>query len=101
MRCVACAAEMQLIRAEPDQSMLLSGKELRTFECPNCHRTEQTLAFTRNIEQIAAERMPLSPQSSWGADIRQTFVEAAQRGWEHAVAASRKLIAALASRLNA
>ena len=100
MRCVACAVEMQLIQAEPDHSMLLSGQELRTFECPNCRRIEQTLVFTRNIEQIAGERMPLPSRSSRGADIRHTLVKAAQRSWGHAVAASRKLIAALTSRLN-
>ena len=100
MRCVACAAEMQLIRAEPDQSMLLSGKELHTFECSNCHRIEQTLVFTRNIEQIAGERMLLPSRSSWGPDIRHTLLKAAQRSWGHAVAASRKLIAALTFRLN-
>jgi hypothetical protein len=50
MRCIACAGEMQLIRSEPDQSMLLSGQQLCSFKCPNCHHIEQTLVFTRNME---------------------------------------------------
>jgi DNA-directed RNA polymerase subunit RPC12/RpoP len=100
MRCVACGAEMLLIRAEPDQSMLLSGQELRTFECPNCQRTEQTLVFTRSIEEIPGERMLLPSRSSWGPDIRHTLLKAAQRSWGQAVAGSRKVIAALTFRLN-
>jgi hypothetical protein len=40
MRCIACAGEMQLIRSEPDQSMLLSGQQLCSFKCPNCHPIE-------------------------------------------------------------
>src|SRR2546426_4811549 len=87
---------MQLIRAEPDQSMLLSGQELHTLQCPKCHRIEQRLVFTRNIEQIAGERMQL-PRLSWGPDIRHTLLKAAQRSWGQAVAASRKVIAALTS----
>src|SRR6478752_4636314 len=88
---------MQLIRAEPDQSMLLSGQELHTLQCPKCHRVEQRLVFTRNIEQIAGERMLLPSRSSWGPDIRHTLLKAAQRSWGQAVAASRKVIAALTS----
>jgi len=38
MRCVACGLEMRVVRALPDQSMLVSGKELRTFQCPSCDR---------------------------------------------------------------
>jgi hypothetical protein len=57
MRCVACGLEMRVVRALPDQSMLVSGKELRTFRCPSCDREQQQLVFTRVIEQFATERM--------------------------------------------
>jgi hypothetical protein len=100
MRCIACAAEMQLVGSEPDQSMLLSGQELRTFLCPTCGRTEQTLVFTRNIEEIAGEQMLLPSRSRRGPDIRDTLLKAAQRSWQYAGTALRNAITALRSWLN-
>jgi hypothetical protein len=100
MRCIACAAEMQLVGSEPDQSMLLSGQELRTFQCLACGRSEQTLEFTRNIEEIAGERMLLPSRSRSGPDIRDTLLKAAQRIWQHAGTALRNAVTALRSRLN-
>jgi len=100
MRCIACAAEMLLVGSEPDQSMLLSGQELRTFQCPTCGRTEQTLVFTRYIGEIAGERMLLPSQASWGTETRRTLLSAAQRSWQQTVTALRNAIRALRSRLN-
>jgi hypothetical protein len=64
MRCVACGLEMRLVRALPDQSMMVSGKELRTFQCPRCDREEQQLVFTRVIDRFRTERMQFPARSS-------------------------------------
>ena len=86
MRCVACAAEMLVVLAMPDQSMIVSGKELCTFECPRCHSQRKQFVFTRNIEQLSSERMLLPSASSTWRPAINTLLVAAQRAWLRAVA---------------
>jgi hypothetical protein len=64
MRCVACGVEMQLVRTVPDNSMMASGRELGTFECPRCHGKAQRLMSTTDITPFATERMQLPTVSS-------------------------------------
>jgi hypothetical protein len=89
MRCVACAVEMQVVRAVPDQSMILSGKELRTLECPRCHGRRQQFVLTRNIEQLSSERMLLPSASTWRPLIKDTVRAAVRRAWMRAVGMRR------------
>jgi len=69
MRCVACGVEMQIVRKVPDQSMMVTGHELHTFECPGCGGKEQRLVFTRNIDQLHTEPMHLPPPISTSGDL--------------------------------
>jgi hypothetical protein len=64
MRCVACGVDMELVRAVPDNSMMVSGREIGTFECPRCHAKAQRLMSTHEIEPFASERMQLPAISS-------------------------------------
>src|SRR6266403_1339878 len=86
MHCVACAAEMLVVLTVPDQSMIASGKELRTFECPRCHSQRQQFVFTRNIEQLSSEQMLLPSSSSTWRPAINTLLVAARRAWLRAVA---------------
>jgi hypothetical protein len=79
MRCVACGVEMRIVRKVPDQSMMVTGHELHTFECPGCGSKEQRFVFTRNIDQLHPEPMHLpSPISTSGALIRHKMSVAAR-----------------------
>jgi hypothetical protein len=59
MRCVACGVEMQIVRKVPDQSMMVTGHELHTFECLSCQSKEHRLVFTHIIDELPTERMHL------------------------------------------
>jgi hypothetical protein len=98
MRCIACGVEMQLISAVPDQSMMLSGQELRTFECPHCHRSERTLTFTRTIKPLPTERIVLSSPSRWRPAVPDLLFRAARQLWARVAAASQSVMAALRDR---
>jgi hypothetical protein len=87
MRCVACGAEMQVVSAVLEQSMLLSGQELRTFDCPHCHRSERSLASTRTIGQLPTERMVLPSSTVWRSDIPEIALAAGRRVWTRVVEA--------------
>ena len=47
MLCISCGTEMRLVRVEPDDTMMVTGFEHQTFECPSCRETERRLTFTR------------------------------------------------------
>jgi hypothetical protein len=85
MRCVACGVEMRVVRALPDQSMMVSGKELRTLQCSRCDREEQQLVFTHVIEQLPALRMQLPGRSSasrrTGVRSLPNVAQALDRAW--------------------
>jgi hypothetical protein len=72
MLCISCGTEMRLVRVQPDDTMMVTGYEYQTFECPSCQETERRLTFTREptpqpgqpapIEQAA----PVPPASTNG-----------------------------------
>jgi hypothetical protein len=47
MLCISCGTEMRLVRVQPDDTMMVTGYEYQTFECPSCRETERRLTFTR------------------------------------------------------
>src|SRR5262245_31664932 len=59
MRCLPCGTEMRFVGVVPYQAMVQT-RELRTFECPNCGRTEQRLVFAHSIGSFPSERMQLA-----------------------------------------
>jgi hypothetical protein len=72
MLCISCGTEMRLVLVQPDDTMMVTGFEYQTFECPSCKETERRLTFTREptpqpgqpapIEQAA----PVPPASTNG-----------------------------------
>jgi hypothetical protein len=76
MRCMACGADMILMKAVEDDTMAVSGFERRTFMCSVCYDVERRLAFNKHgrerdtetmlvlTEQpIAVEAPPIAPAS--------------------------------------
>ena len=61
MRCLACGAEMHLIEAKPDETLMFSGHEQHTFECSGCHLHVRRLVSTHEIGPFPEERMRLPP----------------------------------------
>lgn len=47
MLCISCGTEMRLVRVQPDDTMMVTGYEHQTFECPSCQETERRLTFRR------------------------------------------------------
>jgi hypothetical protein len=48
MRCVPCGAEMHLVQAVGDDTMMVPGYEHHTFECSACREVERRLTFNRS-----------------------------------------------------
>lgn len=46
MRCIACGAEMQVVRVERDDTMMVPGYERQTLQCPACNEVERRLVFS-------------------------------------------------------
>jgi hypothetical protein len=65
MQCLQCGAEMRLVAATRDETMMVPGYEDQAFECPGCGEREQRRIF-RGVnapaaatgEHIAAELPP-------------------------------------------
>jgi len=47
MLCLACGAEMRLVEVVEDTTMLVSGYEHQTWQCPGCDTVEQRTTFIR------------------------------------------------------
>jgi len=61
MRCLACGAEMRLMQAVPDNTMMVAGYEHQTWQCSSCNDVERRLAFTRGKTPIENVPMPPAP----------------------------------------
>jgi DNA-directed RNA polymerase subunit RPC12/RpoP len=51
MRCMACGAEMILVKVIEDVTMPVPGFQRRAYMCSECHETEQRLVFNKPGEQ--------------------------------------------------
>ena len=89
MRCVACGVEMELVRTVPDNSMIASGRELGTFECPRCHGKTQRLISTAEIAPFATESMQLPAASS---TLLPTLMENVSAAGQKTVTAARNAV---------
>jgi hypothetical protein len=58
--CVACGAEMHLVRVAGDETIMLLGDEHHTFECSACREIERRLIFTRAKDFSAAVSFELA-----------------------------------------
>jgi hypothetical protein len=59
MLCMACGAEMILMKVVQADSALLPGFEHHTFACSACHDVERRLVFTRHGREDSTEPMPV------------------------------------------
>ena len=59
MRCMACDAEMVLMKVVQDDTIPVPGFEHHTFMCPACNDIEQRLVFTRHGRESDAEPVPV------------------------------------------
>jgi hypothetical protein len=94
MLCISCGTEMRLVLVQPDNTMMVTGYEYQTFECPSCQDTERRLTFTREptpqpgqpapIDQAA----PVPPASTSGDAAPPVSPESAPQEDEAAPLAS-------------
>jgi hypothetical protein len=66
---MACGAEMRLMSAVPDETLMVPGYEHHTLQCMGCNDIERRLVFNRErAAQAAAEQVvedaapPVSPE---------------------------------------
>ena len=59
MRCLACGADMVMVKAVPDDTMAVAGFEHHTFMCSSCGDTERRLVFSRHEEASEAEAVSI------------------------------------------
>jgi len=55
MRCMACGAEMILIKVIEDESMAVPGFERHAFMCSACPETENRLVFNKDAKSRQAQ----------------------------------------------
>ena len=61
MLCLACGAEMRLMQAIPDTTMMVTGYEHHTLQCTACNEIERRLVFVRQKTPVANVPMPTHP----------------------------------------
>ncbi len=55
MRCMACGAEMILMKVVEDETMPVPGFERHAYMCSACHDTEQRLVFNKHTQERETE----------------------------------------------
>jgi hypothetical protein len=58
MRCMACGAEMILVKVIEDVTVPVPGFQRRAYMCSECNETEQRLVFNKPGEQSDAATAP-------------------------------------------
>jgi hypothetical protein len=58
MRCIACGAEMHVVRVERDDTMMVPGYERQTLQCRSCNEVERRLVFGGESGSRPAEAVP-------------------------------------------
>ncbi len=76
MLCIACGAEMRLMQAVPDNTMMVSGYEHHTLQCMGCDEVARRLVFTR--EKTPAANVPVQPAAAAAAAAAPVHPTAAQ-----------------------
>ena len=90
MLCIACGAEMRLMQAVPDNTMMVSGYEHHTLRCMGCDEVERRFVFIR--EKTPAANVPVQPSAAAPVDptAPQDDRVAAPGAWARAVAKLRE-----------
>ncbi len=58
MRCMACGAEMILMKVVEDETMPVPGFERHAYMCSVCLDTEQRLVFNKHAKERDTETVP-------------------------------------------
>jgi hypothetical protein len=74
MRCLACGAEMSLVKVTRDDTMMVPGYEDQTLECPSCHQVEQRRIFRSESVAPSAEP-PVEPAPTELPTIQPPTIE--------------------------
>ena len=68
MRCMACNAEMILVKVIADETMPVPGFQRHAYMCSLCHDTEQRLVFNKHVQERELETVvtpaPVEPAST-------------------------------------
>jgi hypothetical protein len=70
MLCLGCGAEMRLVEAVEDSTMLVPGYEHQTWQCLGCSDVEQRLTFTGKKRRT--HKAPLGPVHMGSVEPAQT-----------------------------
>lgn len=58
MRCILCGAEMRLVQAARDETMMVPGYEDQTLECPECNEIERRRVFNGERARVTGAAVP-------------------------------------------
>ena len=78
MQCLQCGAEMRLVLATHDDTMMVPGYEDQTFECTGCREREQRRTFksaSAAPAAEAAEQVPVELAASEAAVVQLGSME--------------------------
>ena len=79
MRCMACAAEMILVKVIEDVTMPIPGFQRHAYMCSICNETEQRLVFNKNAEEHETEAAAPGPASVEPTSMPQGLLQTAKR----------------------
>jgi hypothetical protein len=89
MLCIACGAEMRLMQAIPDTTMMVTGYEHHTLQCTGCNEIERRLVFTREKTPVANVPVPPAPVHPAEPPAQIDRVAATPSVWTRTVAKLR------------
>jgi hypothetical protein len=78
MRCMACGADMILVKAIADETMPVPGFQRHAHMCSLCHDTEQRLVFNKHAQERELETVPAPVEP---ASTVQNLRAAARASW--------------------
>lgn len=79
MRCMACGAEMILVKVIEDVTMPIPGFERHAYMCSICNETEQRLVFNKHADERKTETAAPEPASVAPTSISQNLLQTAKR----------------------
>jgi hypothetical protein len=77
MRCMACGADMILVKVIADETMPVRGFQRHAYMCSLCHDTEQRLFFNKHAQERELEIVPAPVET--GSTVRN--LRAAPKGF--------------------
>jgi hypothetical protein len=88
MLCMECGAEMRLMEAVADETMMVPGYEHHTLMCPTCGEVERRLTF--RSQPAPSETDPRETLSSVSPALMQKEQISTSGGWARVLAKLRR-----------